>query len=140
MSTGKPRVGKRRSPGRAPGRRTILIVDDEQGTVDVLTAVLKDAGYEAIGAANGRDALGKLRGGTVSAVLLDVMMPVLDGPATLRALRGELGLSELPVVLMSGIPESMVKRRCRGYTAFLRKPFSLDELLATLQRVLRARG
>lgn len=139
MSAKKPRSPRRRTTGRPPAGRRILVVDDEPGTVDVLTAVLTDAGFEAIGAANGRDALAKLRADAISVVLLDVVMPVLDGPDTLRALRGEMGLGQLPVVLMSGIPESMVKRRCRGYTAFLRKPFSLDELLATIQRALKAR-
>jgi len=138
MSATKTRAAKRRQPLPAPARRTILVVDDEPGTVGVLTAVLTDAGHEAVGVANGREALAKVRSDTISVVLLDVMMPVLDGPDTLRALR-ELGHAQLPVVLMSGIPESMVKRRCRGYDAFLRKPFSLDELLATVQRVLKAR-
>lgn len=110
-------------------RRSILVVDDEAGTIDVLIAVLADAGYVATGASNGQEALARLRGALPDLVLLDLEMPVLDGAETLRALLAEPRLASLNVVLMSGIPESMVKRRCRGYRAFLRKPFSLDELL-----------
>jgi len=110
-------------------RRSILVVDDEGGTVDVLIAVLEDAGYVATGASNGQEALAQLRGALPDLVLLDLEMPVLDGAETLRAIAANPRLTALSVVLMSGIPESMVKRRCRGYRAFLRKPFSLDELL-----------
>ena len=113
-------------------RRSILVVDDEAGTIDVLIAVLADAGYVATGASNGQEALARLRGALPDLVLLDLEMPVLDGAETLRALLAEPRLASLNVVLMSGIPESMVKRRCRGHRAFLRKPFSLDELLETV--------
>ena len=126
----------RRVRTRSP-RQSILVVDDEPGTVEVLIAVLEDAGFKSSGAGHGKEALSKLHPGSHDLVLLDVMMPMLDGPATLRAIKQDARLASVPVVMMSGIPESMVKRRCRGYAGFLRKPFSLDELLATLSRLLR---
>jgi two-component system response regulator MprA len=112
------------------------VVDDEPGTIDVLMAVLTDSEYRVTGAANGREALARVAHAPPDVMLLDVMMPVLDGVATLRALKADPRFEPIKVVMMSGIPESMVKRRCRGYDAFLRKPFSLDDLLATLQRLL----
>ena len=130
----KPRRRHRPSKRRNAGRSSILVIDDEQGTVDVLMAVLSDAGFEAAGAANSREALAKLGRTTIDLVLLDFVMPAPDGAEILRFLRSELGLTDMPVVLMSGVPESMVRRRCRGYQAFLRKPFSLDELLVTVER------
>lgn len=132
----KPRRRPRHRPSkrRNAARSSILVVDDEQGTVDVLMAVLSDAGFEAAGAANSHDALAKLGRTAIDLVLLDFVMPAPDGGEILRFLRSELGLTDMPVVLMSGVPESMVKRRCRGYQAFLRKPFSLDELLVTVER------
>src|SRR5262245_5042612 len=93
-------------------RRSILVVDDEGGIIDVLIAVLKDAGYAATGASNGQEALAQLRGTLPDLVLLDLEMPVLDGADTLRALSADPRLAGLNVALMSGIPESMVKRRC----------------------------
>jgi CheY-like chemotaxis protein len=117
-------------------RSTLLVVDDEPGIVDVLIAVLEDAGHRASGAANGQEALSKLRASLPDLVLLDVEMPVLDGGATLTAMKADPRLESVPVLMMSGIAESMVKRRCRGYDAFLRKPFSLDELLDAVARLL----
>lgn len=119
-------------------RGSILIVDDESGIVDVLSAVLTDAGYRVDGAGNGRDALAKIAECHPDLVLLDLEMPVLDGPETLRALRADAARSRLPVLMMSGLTESIVKRRCRGYQAFLRKPFTLDELLGTVAKLLKA--
>jgi CheY-like chemotaxis protein len=118
-------------------RTSILVVDDEAGVVDVLITVLEDAGHRASGAANGQEGLSKLKGELPDLLLLDVEMPVLDGGETLRALKADPRLSSLPVLMMSGIPESMVKRRCRGYDAFLRKPFSLDELLETVDAIVK---
>jgi len=117
-------------------RRSILVVDDEQGIVEVLVAVLGDAGHPALGAGNGKDALAKLEASMPELVLLDLEMPVMDGAHTLKALRSDARYARLPVIMMSGIPESMVKRRCPGSDAVLRKPFALDELLATIARLL----
>jgi CheY-like chemotaxis protein len=119
-------------------RRSILVVDDEQGIVEVLVAVLGDAGHRALGATNGKDALAKLEASMPELVLLDLEMPVMDGAHTLKALRSDARYAGLPVIMMSGIPESMVKRRCPGADAVLRKPFALDELLATIERLLPA--
>ena len=121
-----------------PKRRSILVVDDEKGTVDVLIAVLEDAGYLAKGASNGEEALAALRTTLPDLVLLDLEMPVLDGAETLRAMAADPRLAGLNVALMSGIPESMVKRRCKGHAAFLRKPFSLDELLEIVSELARS--
>jgi CheY-like chemotaxis protein len=117
--------------------RSILVVDDEIGTIEVLLAVLKDAGFDAIGALNGRDALAKLADTPVDLVLLDFVMPILDGAETLRLMRSDPRHAQLSVVLMSGIPESMVQRKCRRYSAFLRKPFSLDELISTVNGAIK---
>jgi DNA-binding response OmpR family regulator len=56
----------------------------------------------------------------------------------LRALRADRVHQRLPVLMMSGLTESIVKRRCRGYQAFLRKPFTLDELLGTIARLIKS--
>lgn len=115
----------------------MLVVDDEPGTVEVLSMVLADAGYRASGASNGRDALTGLASEPADLVLLDLVMPTMDGAEMLRDMRGEPRWSRLPVILMSGIPDSIARKRCPGADAFLRKPFALDELLATVGRVAR---
>jgi CheY-like chemotaxis protein len=125
------RGGKRSGPPR------VLVVDDEPGTVEVLLMVLADAGYRATGTGHGRDALASMAAEPVDVVLLDLIMPVMDGSATLRALRGDPRWAKLPVILMSGIPEPMARRRCPGADAFLRKPFALDELVTAVAQVVR---
>lgn len=131
-----PKKERRRVRAR-PARQSILIVDDEVGTLDLLIAVLEDAGYDTAGASHGREALAKLATTPADLVLLDLVMPVLDGADTLRALKRDARLKNVRVVMMSGIPESMVKRRCSGYSGFLRKPFSLDELLGVVSKQLK---
>jgi len=137
MSSRKARSRDRARPSRhSVGRRSILVVDDEPGTVEVLVAVLQDAGFDATGVTNGRDVIATLAGAAFDLVLLDFVMPTPDGADTLVALRKLSRFSHLAVVMMSGVPESMVKRRCRGYAAFLRKPFFLADLLAAVRRAL----
>lgn len=117
----------------------ILVVDDEPGTVRVLGAVLEDAGFRVESASNGRVALEMLEAGPHDIVLLDFLMPHLDGSETLRAIRKDRRFAAVRVVMMSGVAESIVARRCRvSYDAFLRKPFSLDELIGTVQSVAGA--
>lgn len=114
----------------------ILIVDDEPGTVRVLGAVLEDSGYRVNSATNGRAALEELQSTPHDIVLLDFLMPHLDGCETLRAIRKDRSLSSIRVVMMSGVAESIIRRRSRcEYDGFLRKPFSLDELLAVVKKV-----
>lgn len=131
--------GTRKPGGRSPPRKAVLVVDDEVGTVDVLVAVLGDAGYDVVGAYDGKQALVEAREKDFALVLLDLVMPGTDGSETLRELRRDPRMRAVPVVMMSGIPESMVARKARGYGAFLRKPFSLDELVATVDKMVRAR-
>lgn len=117
--------------------RHILVVDDEPGVVRVLCAVLEDAGYRTESAGDGVAALELARTSTPDVVLLDYVMPRLDGSETLRLVRKDAALSKVPVVMMSGVPESMVQRRSRGgYDAFLRKPFGLDDLLDVVAKLL----
>lgn len=115
----------------------ILVVDDEPGIVRVLCAVLEDAGYRTESAGNGVAALELARTSTPDVVLLDYVMPRLDGSDTLRVLRRDDTLAKVPVVMMSGVPESMVRRKSKGaYDAFLRKPFGLDDLLDVVAKLL----
>ena len=113
-------------------------VDDEVGTVDVLVAALSAFGFTVKGVTDSREVLGKVRAAPPDILLLDLIMPELDGAELLRDLKAERRLAQTRVIMLSGLPESMVRRRCSGYAAFLRKPFTLDELLAAIQRVRSA--
>jgi DNA-binding response OmpR family regulator len=116
--------------------KTIVIVDDEFGLADVLNATLSDAGYRVFVAANGVLGLETMAENQPDLVFLDYMMPLLDGPGVLRAMHGDERLASVPVVLMSAMPESVVRVRCTGYAAFLRKPFGFEALLSVVGKIL----
>jgi len=124
-------------------KRTILIVDDEPGTLDAVAAVLEDAEYRVEKASNGKEALDKIAGTTdfpIDAMIVDYLMPVLDGAETVRTLRADEANEDagrLAVAFMSGVPESMIFRRVKDYDAFLRKPFGLDELLTCVKKLVK---
>lgn len=119
---------------------TVLVVDDEFGIVEVVTVVLEDEGYRVVAAVNGRQGLQRLAEEAVDVVLLDYMMPILDGPGMFRAMQADPKLRRIPVVIMTSLDEARVRKECKGYAAFLRKPFQIDELPQVVARVLGRSG
>ncbi|HEU5078578.1 MAG TPA: transporter substrate-binding domain-containing protein [Opitutaceae bacterium] len=119
-------------------RGTILLVDDEPNVRRVASALLEKNGYTVAVAADGYEALALAlaHGGRFVAVLLDLTMPGLDGPATLKELRAINAAT--PILLMSGYTESDARQRLPAdqYIAFLPKPFTSDELLEALRELL----
>ena len=109
--------------------KTILLVEDEFGIAGVLTVLLEDAGYRVFSAANGRQALNWMAEITPDLVITDFMMPLMDGAALGQALRGNLAWKDVPIILMSAVPEATVRQRFDGYTFFLRKPFQTEALI-----------
>ena len=116
--------------------RTILVVEDEWAIADWLNALLGDEGFRVLVAHNGVRALEALKDNAVDAVLTDFMMPIMDGAALVQAIRGDAAMQAIPIIVMSSLPEEAVAERVRGHTAFLRKPFGEDQLLAALAEVL----
>jgi CheY-like chemotaxis protein len=121
---------------------TILVVDDEPLIAMALEAVLEDAGYQVATAANGQQGLEQLtKMPCPELVLLDMMMPVMNGPAMLAAMAADQNLSGIPVIVLSSLPEEAVRARAKGAAAILRKPYTVDEILNVITRVLGlARG
>lgn len=116
-------------------RQTVLVVDDEPAIRDLIVAVLEDEGYRALGAGSGRLALELLPVERPDLVLMDVMMPEMDGREALRRMRAAPGLDQIPVVLMSAAFAPDRVGLC--IAAFLPKPFDLDELLDTIADALQ---
>lgn len=103
---------------------TILVVDDEEPVVDLLTDMLHDQGYTVVSAHNGRAALQRVAEQTPDLVISDVMMPFVDGIALTKRLRETHDAQSLPVILTSAaLPPDL--NAC-GANAFLGKPFDLD--------------
>ncbi|MBY0298541.1 MAG: response regulator [Methylobacterium sp.] len=115
---------------------TVLIVDDEFGIAELLESVLTDEGHTVFTAANGRHGLQRMAEAAPHLIVLDFMMPVMDGPTMLRALQAEEATRDIPVVMMSSMPEEAVRARCDGYAVFLRKPFRLKEARAAVAAAL----
>jgi CheY-like chemotaxis protein len=116
--------------------KTIFVVDDEPGIAEVLSALLDDEGYRVFTAANGRQALARLAEFKPDLLLIDYMMPIMDGAGLIAALQDDAALRLLPCVLMSGVPETLVRKRCSGYAGFLRKPFDAETLLKEIRRLI----
>ena len=117
----------------------ILIIDDEFSVAEIIEAILTDAGYEVVTASNGRQGLERAKEKRPDLILLDFMMPIMGGSSTIKALREEPGLRDIPVVVMSSLPESTVSRSAKGgYVAFLRKPFKMRDVLDVVSGALSA--
>lgn len=120
--------------------QTILVVDDEFGIAETLELLLSDEGYHVVTAGNGQQGLARLAEGLPDLILLDYMMPVLDGPGVLRAIRADLTYRDIPVILMTALQEAAVAATVGNqYAGFLRKPFKADTVVETVARVLAAR-
>jgi CheY-like chemotaxis protein len=120
----------------ASPKKTILVVDDEFGIIEVLESILRDAGYNVVTAMNGREALARLSESTPDLVLMDFMMPLLDGGGVLQQMRSSDGFRSTPVILASALSEKTISERCIGYDVFLRKPFKTERLMNEISRLL----
>lgn len=117
---------------------TVLVVDDEFGIVDVLETILTDEGYRVLTACNGKQGLARLSAEKPDVILSDFMMPILGGAEMLRAMAAEPAYRRIPVIMMSSLREDAIAQRCKGYAAFLHKPFRVAAVLSTVARVLGA--
>ncbi len=121
-------------------RERLLLVDDEENLRTMLEAALAHHGYEVLAVANGRDAIEVAKRESPALIVLDVMMPDLDGFEVCRRLRSEY--VKTPVIFLTA--RDAVEDRVRGLTLggddYLVKPFSLDELIARVDAVLRRSG
>jgi class 3 adenylate cyclase len=111
--------------GPTPVRPVILVVDDNEENRDMLVRRLTRQSYEVLGAAGGRAALETLGARPVDLVLLDVMMPDLDGYAVLQRLKADPALRDIPVLMISALDdlESVVRCIQLGAEDYLGKPF-----------------
>jgi two-component system, OmpR family, response regulator CpxR len=114
----------------AQPRRRILVVDDDAAIREVVAEVLRDAGYDVVGAANGEQALRLLRQEPEpQLVLLDLMMPVMSGWEVLEHLQSSGELERIAVVVVSAMSAP-------GVSEHLAKPLDLDTLLTTVRRLI----
>lgn len=125
------------SPTEAkPTPQVILVVDDEALILEVLALVLQSEGYTVVPHASGGAALEWLSRHRADLLLLDFMMPGMDGAAVGRAVRAHAEVARLPIVISSALPERTVRGRFADFDAYLQKPYEMERLLETIDRLL----
>jgi CheY-like chemotaxis protein len=121
---------------RVPGvERPILIVDDDEDLRGGIAGVLAAEGYSVREARNGREGLERLHEEPhPRLVLLDMVMPDMDGWDFRRAQRSDPEVANVPVIIVSGVPEYLERREATGIDTRLIKPFDVDQLLQAVAR------
>ncbi|HEY6874350.1 MAG TPA: HD domain-containing phosphohydrolase [Geobacteraceae bacterium] len=120
----------------------ILCVDDEPMNLSLLEAMLTSQGYDVIKAENGREALSKIWSEHIDVVLLDVMMPGVDGFEVCRKIKSDERYRSIPVVLLTAYAarENRITGIEAGAEDFIAKPFDVVEVLARIGMLLRVKG
>jgi DNA-binding response OmpR family regulator len=120
-------------------RSRVLIVEDEQDLASLVQVNLELAGYEALLANDGAEGLAYARRTKPDLILLDVMMPVLDGWQVLRALKDEPDLQDIPVIMLTALGEErdIIRGNLQGALRYLTKPFEIRALLGAIEEGLR---
>ena len=118
----------------------ILVVDDTPANIKLLEAVLIPAGYAVVAATSGSEALNAIVERPIDLVLLDILMPVMDGYEVCRRIRAEPKASALPVVMVtSSGDQEKIRALEAGADDFVPKPFDKAELLARVKSLLRVK-
>jgi putative two-component system response regulator len=127
---------------RLKNKPVILIVDDQPQNIELLEAHLVPLGYEIITAASGEQALGRLSGNQIDLILLDVMMPGMDGFEVTRRIRQDMALRMIPIILVTALRETQdrVKGIDAGCDDFISKPIDKMELLARVHSLLKVKA
>src|SRR3954454_15897859 len=118
----------------------VLVVDDEPNIVDVIAMALRYQGFTVESAGTGRDAIAAVSDFKPHLLLLDIMLPDMEGFDVARRLGGER--AELPIIFLTArdATEDKVRGLTSGGDHYVTKPFSLEELLARVRNVLRRSG
>lgn len=116
----------------------ILVVDDEPPIVRLMEFILARQGHEMIVAVNGEEALDKVRAHAPDLVLLDIMMPRIDGYDVARTLRADPEFANIPIIMLSAKAqeEDIQRGKDVGVNEYITKPFSPDHLVAVVSDYL----
>lgn len=124
-----------------PPKATLLVVDDEPQNVSLMVDVFAHAGYRALGAGNGAEALEIARVERPAAILLDLIMPGMDGFEVMRRLRADAELRHTPVMVITAMHVDEAQREFLVHNAqsvFQKGAFWIEDLLHEVERILAA--
>ena len=115
--------------------KTILLVDDEIQLISLLSDVLTKEGYRVISARDGQEAIYSARQGKPDLIILDIMMPEMDGYQTMREIRTNAALRRLPIIALTAKAMKGDREKClaAGASDYLAKPVNTEQLLAALR-------
>jgi two-component system, chemotaxis family, chemotaxis protein CheY len=115
--------------------RRLLLIEDDESMHEVLRALLESEGYEVIGAADGHEALDRLRGGAApSLIVLDLMLPRMDGFEFRARQRANPAWADIPVVVYSGMDRLADRVRVLEPSAWFPKPVDPESLLGAIEK------
>jgi two-component system alkaline phosphatase synthesis response regulator PhoP len=125
-----------------PVAKRILAVDDESDVLLVVKAGLENEGFQVLTASNGIDALDVAREERPDLIVLDVMMPKMNGFEVLRELKAGEATATIPVVMLTGLSDSQKIRQAilSGTDYYVVKPFDFDDLVMKIRTALRDSG
>jgi two-component system, chemotaxis family, chemotaxis protein CheY len=116
--------------------KSILVVDDDPDILEALAEILDAEGFEVDRARNGKEALERMDKSPPQLVLLDLMMPVMDGWEFSQHMRKRDGISDTPIIVLSADRNVSSKAKDIGAVGYLAKPFELGDLLDLVHRAL----
>ena len=123
--------------GEVTGRK-VLVIDDEPGIIEIVEANLEGDGFEVISASNGKEGLEKIKSEQPELVVLDVMMPEMDGWEVLRSLEKDENTAGLPVIMLTAkaADEDYIYGLEEGAVEYITKPFLPQELVNRIKITL----
>jgi excisionase family DNA binding protein len=124
--------------GRSAARSSVLVVDDDERLREFIRVNLERDGYLVREAGNAEEGLRALEEEPPDLILLDVMMPHVDGWEMLRAVQEQHGVEAIPVIMYSGKVDEAAEAARRGARAFIGKPFDPGQLLEATKQLLRS--
>jgi DNA-binding response OmpR family regulator len=119
--------------------KTVLIVEDSLETLELLRRIIEKQGYTAILASDGEKGLSYAQRFSPAIIILDRLLPKMDGLQVCRILKAESAAEDIPIIFLSvlGSEKDIVEGLKSGADDYIRKPFSPDELIARVETVLR---
>ncbi|RLG39276.1 MAG: two-component system response regulator [Candidatus Alkanophagales archaeon] len=119
----------------------VMTVDDEDEVVQLIRLILEAEGYDVITASSGKECLEKLERHKPDLILLDIMMPGMDGWETLRQIRKDERLKDVPVAMLTAVPlttETLRREEIEGLVDYIVKPFTRESLLKKVEELLKS--
>lgn len=120
-------------------RKKILLIDDEPELIKAVEIRLKSIGYEVALSYDGRAGIDKAKEIKPDLIILDLVMPIMDGYSAAKILKDDPETKHIPVIILTASQREDLKTRCRelGVTSFIMKPFETSDLLMVVKAILK---